>query len=63
MAKKVVSISWCACLGEYQKDFICDTDADFATLPECVTGSCAISIETGNVKMVDTVGKWVDFGG
>lgn len=63
MAVKVVSISWCACLDEYQRDFICDTDADFANLPACATGSCAISVASGNVQMVNTAGEWVNFGG
>ena len=63
MAAKLVNVAWCVCLNEYQMDFVCDTDADFADLPRCSTGSCAISIATGNVKMVNTVGDWVDFGG
>ena len=63
MATKIVNISWCACLNEYQMDFLCDTDADFADLPKCATGSCAISVASGNVQMVNTVGDWVVFGG
>lgn len=63
MAAKMVNVSWCASLDAYQMDFICDTDADFKDLPECVTGSCAISIASGNVQMVNTVGEWVNFGG
>ena len=63
MAAKIVNISWSACLNEYQMDFLCDTDADFADLPKCATGSCAISVASGNVQMVNTVGDWVVFGG
>lgn len=63
MATKIVNASWCVYLNEYQKDFICDTDADFVDLPKCATGSCAISIASGNVQMVNTAGEWVAFGG
>ena len=63
MAVKIINNSWCACLNEYQVDFVCDTDADFVNLPECATGSCAISIASGKVRIVNTAGEWVDFGG
>lgn len=63
MAAKIVYVSWCAPLNDYQTDFICDTDSDFADLPKCATGSCAISIASGNVRIVNTDGEWVNFGG
>lgn len=63
MAAKLVNVYWCACLNENQMDFVCDTDDDFADLPKCATGSCAISIVSGNVQMVNTAGEWVNFGG
>ena len=44
------------------KEFLCDTDADFAILPVCDTGSMAVSIESGKVMVVNTAGSWVEFG-
>lgn len=43
--------------------FMCDTDADFANLPECCTGSVAVSAATCNVYVVNASGNWVPFGG
>ena len=63
MASKLVCITWSPCQNEYIKDFVCDTDADFSSLPKCTTGSCAISISSGEIKMVNTDGEWVAFGG
>lgn len=45
------------------KEFLCDTDADLANLPECAPGSSAVSIESGTVKAVNTEGAWVPFAG
>lgn len=45
------------------KEFLCDMDADFANLPASDPGSTAVSIESGSVKMVNTKGEWVTFGG
>lgn len=45
------------------KEFLCDTDADFASLPVASVGSSAVSIESGDVMVVNTSGKWVKFGG
>ena len=50
-------------VDEVIKEFLCDTDADFESLPECDPGSSAVSIESGNVKVVNTQGQWVPFGG
>lgn len=47
--------------GDYIAEYICDTDADFADLPEASTGSTAISIESGNIRIVNTQGEWVPF--
>ena len=44
-------------------EYLCDTDADFANLPAAPTGSTAVSIATGNIKVVNTSGEWVTFGG
>lgn len=45
------------------REFICDTDADFADLPKSNPGDTAVSAATGNVKVVNASGNWVDFGG
>ena len=50
-----------SCYQEPPKEFICDTDADFANLPKACTGSTALSIESGRIKMVNTSGEWVPF--
>lgn len=63
MAIGLANKVWCSCQGEYQMDYICDTEEDFKDLPKATTGSCAICIATGEVKMVNTAGEWVDFGG
>jgi hypothetical protein len=44
-------------------DYLCDTDDDFASLPETTVGSTAVSIASGTVKVVNTKGQWVTFGG
>lgn len=44
------------------KEFLCDTDADFANLPECCVSSMAVSIESGTIRVVDSYGRWVQFG-
>ena len=50
-------------LDEYRAEYLCDTDADFAKLPNACAGSTAVSIASGTVKVVNTSGKWVTFGG
>ena len=44
------------------KEYLCDTDADLATLPEACTGSMAVSLESGKVYVVSTFGNWIPFG-
>ena len=46
-----------------RKEFICDTEADVSTLPECVPGSTALICTTGDVYIVNASGQWVKFGG
>lgn len=46
----------------YYTEFICDTEADIATLPglkSCAAGSAAICLENGEVYMLNTQGRWV----
>ncbi len=45
------------------KEFICDTDADFADLPKGNPGDCAVSAATCNVYVVNASGYWVPLGG
>lgn len=46
-----------------KKTFYCDTEADVASLPECMTGSEAVVVASGNVYVVNASGKWALFGG
>lgn len=46
-----------------RKEYLCDTDADFADLPKAAPGSTAVSAATGNVMVVNASGEWVAFGG
>lgn len=63
MAYKLINEEYCAYADAQRKEILCDTDADFANLPICCTGSTAVSVATGNVKVVNASGNWVDFGG
>lgn len=63
MAYKLIDKEYCPHIRGFKDEYICDTDADFANLPEACTGSTAVSIESGTVKIVNTSGEWVTFGG
>lgn len=63
MAIKLINQEYCPYGKEVKKEYICDTDTDFYSLPKCCTGSTAVSIATGNVRIVNTKGEWVAFGG
>ena len=64
MAYKMVARDYNSCCDDYKCEYIADTDADLENLPECTrTGSTAVSLESGKIKVVNTQGKWVDFGG
>ena len=63
MAYKIVSAEYSGYLGDYVKEIVCDTDADFASLPECCTGSTAVSAESAAVRVVNASGEWIEFGG
>ena len=58
---KLVEKKWCACVGEYRLQFIVDTDADFANLPDACAGSEALCIESGKLMVVNASGEWVPF--
>ena len=59
---KMVSIKYCSAMDDCQKEFIVDTDADFANLPKSAPSSTALS-PSGKMKIVNASGEWVDFGG
>lgn len=63
MGIKLVTREYVACLDDYKREFIVDTDADFNKLPTACTGSTAVSIESGRVMIVNSAGVWVEFGG
>lgn len=63
MAIKMTNHDWCDCLQDYRTDFICDTEADVASLPASCAQSTALVAETGNVYIVNASGNWVKFGG
>lgn len=45
----------------YREQYILDTDADAASLPQCAPGSQALS-PTGTIFIVNASGQWVEFG-
>lgn len=62
MAIKVIGKRWVpGTIDDMIVDYVVDTDADFADLPTCVSGSKAVSAETGNVKIVNASGQWISF--
>lgn len=64
MAVKLMDQNFCPYAKGFKCDYICDTDADFANLPaDACTGSTAVSLASGTVKVVNTAGEWVTFGG
>ena len=63
MAYKMTKVEFCSWNKEEIMEFICDTDDDFANLPTCATGSTAVSVESGTIKIVNASGQWVTFGG
>lgn len=63
MAYKMINREYVPCLNEYKEDYIADTEADVATLPQCATGSMALVVESGKVHMVNASGVWAVYGG
>lgn len=63
MAYKLIDEKYNPFPGSEIREFICDTDADFANLPEAAPGSTALSAATGTVMIVNASGQWVKFGG
>ena len=63
MANKLVGQEWSPYLNASINEYIVDTEADIANLPECCVGSSALVVESANVYMVNASGEWVLFGG
>lgn len=63
MAIKLVNREWCACVNDFRHEYIADTNADFENLPACAAGSTALSVESGDIMVVNASGEWVKFGG
>ena len=63
MAIKLMSREYVPFTHDYRCEYICDKDADFASLPESSVGSSAVSVETGAVQVVNASGNWAKFGG
>lgn len=62
MASICINKKHTSIINEYRCEFICDTDEDFATLPEADVGSTAVSLASGAIRVVNTAGEWVAFG-
>lgn len=62
MAIKLINEKHCAYRNAKIAEYLCDTDADFASLPAAPVGSTAVSIASAKVMVVNTAGAWVAFG-
>ena len=63
MAYKLINSKYCPFVDAEKREYLCDTDDDFATLPPSAIGSTAVSASTGNIQVVNASGEWVAFGG
>lgn len=63
MAWKLIDIRVNPLTNKKHREYICDTDADFESLPKAHAGDTAVSAATGNVYVVNATGEWVKFGG
>ena len=62
MAFELLSKEWYPEIGAV-KEYICDTDADVADLPQSCPGSTALVCSSGKVYIVNASSNWVEFGG
>lgn len=59
MAIKQIGEYWVSETGLFRREFVMDSDADVANLPECGPGSVAIvAANGGGVYMVNASGEW-----
>lgn len=63
MAWKLIDVRVNPLNNAEHREFICDTNADFADLPKGNPGDAAVSAETCDVCVVNASGEWVKFGG
>ena len=63
MAIKLVAREYVPFLDDYKCDYVVDTDSDFGNLPNACTGSTAVSVESGSVRVVNASDEWANFGG
>lgn len=62
LAISIIGKKWVpGTISDMTVDYLCDTDADFVRLPKSIPGSKAVSVLTGNIKVVNASGEWVDF--
>ena len=61
----LIGIEYCEINHCRRSHYLVDTDADFANLPTGTdgAGSTATCIESKKVKIVNSEGNWVFFGG
>lgn len=62
MAYKLINRLYAVTAGQHVEEFICDSDADVATLPQCGPGSQALVPVIGKLWVVNASGQWVEFG-
>lgn len=62
MAIKLVNREWCAYADDFRCEYIVDSNDDFENLPKSCVGSVALS-PSGDVRVVNASGEWVEFGG
>ena len=63
MAIQQTAREFCPFLGEYRAEYLCDTEADVASLPACCVQSTAIVADSGDVWIVNASGELVKVGG
>lgn len=61
MAIKLMQRKWSEAMDDSICEFVCDTDADFESLPPSATGSVAVSAESGALMMVNASDEWTEF--
>lgn len=59
MAIQMIDTQWVPYAKDYRREYVIDSAADLATLPECAPGSTAIVADKdGAIYMVNASGEW-----
>lgn len=59
MAIQMIDTQWVPYASAYRREYIIDSAADLANLPECAPGSIAIVADAGGAMyMVNASGEW-----